>query len=614
MSASTSTISSSFPSTSRSTWAISRCLPQRRRSLLPLVSNPATSSSPSGIGAHLPAPTSSSSSSPAGSTRSSSQASPPMQASSPPRVRVPAWALPSCSSKMPAPARTPSITVSPLKISSRVSLAFAPPMRSSPPLPKISAESGGLDPLVWKITAVAVLGSFLSQLDATIVNVSLSSLAVDLHSSLTAIQWVTSGYLLALALMLPLNGWLVERMGAKSLYLWCFSVFTLSSALCGLAWSANSLIAFRILQGMSGGLMAPMTQMMMVRAAGKHVARFMGYAAVPILMGPILGPVIAGAILQHASWRWLFLVNLPVGVLAIVLAVLFLPNDREETRSRELDLPGFALLSPGLVLFLYRSDHPGERIGLTALLVSIVLLALFFRTAIRKGDRALIDLQLFKRKTFSASATTQFMSNGISFAGQMLIPIYLIRACGQSPSATGWLLAPLGVGMICSYPWIGALTQRFGIRKVSAGGAFLAFAATLPFLYLASHGLVFAVLGCALFVRGMGLSAVGIPSISAAYASVRKRDLPMATTSLNIVQRLGGPTLTTLCATFLGWRLGAAHPSAGLTGAFTAAFLLLCVLHACLLAAALRLPLFIGKVTQQTPAEEAPVILEMMSE
>src|ERR1700722_18330354 len=377
-------------------------------------------------------------------------------------------------------------------------------------MPKNSSDTVRLDPLVWKITSVAVLGSFLAQLDATIVNVSLSSLAVDLHSSLTAIQWVTSGYLLALALMLPLNGWLVERIGAKSLYLWCFSAFTLSSALCGLAWSANSLIAFRILQGMSGGLMAPLTQMMMVRAAGKHVARVMGYAAVPILLGPILGPVIAGAILQHSSWRWLFLVNLPVGVLAIVLAVLF----------------------------LYGSDHLGERIGLTALLVSIVLLGLFFRMAIRKGDRALIDLRLFKSGTFSASATTQFMSNGISFAGQMLIPIYLIRACGQSPSATGWLLAPLGVGMICSYPWMGTLTQRFGIRKVSAGGAFLAFAGTLPFLYLASHGLVLSVLACALFLRGVGLSAVGIPSISAAYASVRKQDLPMATTSLYSV--LGG--------------------------------------------------------------------------
>src|SRR5271154_1475302 len=358
-------------------------------------------------------------------------------------------------------------------------------------LPEQLQQSDRLDPLVWKITSVAVIGSFLSQLDATVVNVSLSTLAVELHSSLTAIQWVTSGYLLALALMLPLNGWLVERIGAKALYLWCFSAFTLSSALCGIAWSANALIGFRILQGMSGGLMAPMTQMMIARAAGKHMARIIGYASVPIMLGPILGPVIAGGILQHASWRWLFLVNLPVGALAIVLAIFFLPNDREETKQRELDLMGFALLSPGLVLFLYGSGQMGERIGQITVALSLVLLAMFFTAAIRKGDRALIDLQLFKGKIFAAATVAQFMSNGISFAGQMLIPIYLIDACGRSPSATGWLLAPLGVGMICSYPWMGVLTQRFGIRKLSAGGAFLAFAGTLPFLYLASHGLVF---------------------------------------------------------------------------------------------------------------------------
>src|SRR5271170_3879832 len=115
----------------------------------------------------------------------------------------------------------------------------------------VLSETDQLDPSIWKITTVAVLGSFLSQLDATVVNVSLSSLAVELHSSLTAIQWVTSGYLLALTLMLPLSGWLVDRIGAKMLYLRCFVAFTLSSTLCGVAWSANSLIAFRVLQGMS---------------------------------------------------------------------------------------------------------------------------------------------------------------------------------------------------------------------------------------------------------------------------------------------------------------------------------------------------------------------------
>ena len=194
-------------------------------------------------------------------------------------------------------------------------------------MPEYADHFDRLNPGVWKTVSVAVLGSFLAQLDATVVNVSLGSLAVELHSSLQTIQWVTSGYLLALALMLPLNGWLVERIGTKRLYLFCFSGFTLSSALCALSWSADSLIGFRVLQGISGGLMAPLTQLMIARAAGKHMVRVMGYVAVPVLLGPIVGPVVAGAILQHESWRWLFLINLPIGVLAIVLASWFLPAD-----------------------------------------------------------------------------------------------------------------------------------------------------------------------------------------------------------------------------------------------------------------------------------------------
>jgi MFS family permease len=168
--------------------------------------------------------------------------------------------------------------------------------------------------------------------------------------------------------------------------------------------------------------------------------------------------------------------------------------------------------------------------------------------------------------------------------------------------------------MICTYPWMGALTKRFGIRKVSAGGALLAFAGTLPFLYLASHGLILTLLACTLFVRGMGLSSVGIPSISSAYASVRKQDLPMATTSLNIVQRLGGPTLTTLCATFLGWRLAAVHSGVNLAGAFTATFVLLCVFHALQFIATLRLPLTIETAKDQPLEEAAPAFAEAMSE
>ncbi|WP_175755110.1 DHA2 family efflux MFS transporter permease subunit [Burkholderia ambifaria] len=452
--------------------------------------------------------------------------------------------------------------------------------------------SGRLDPAIWKVSAVATLGGLLSQLDATIVNVSLSSLATDLHASLSTIQWVTSGYLLALTLVLPLNGWLVDRIGAKALYLWCFSAFTLTSALCGLAWSAPSLIAFRVLQGISGGLLAPMAQMMIARVAGQQMARVIGYAAVPVLIAPILGPVIAGAILQHASWRWLFLVNLPVGALALALAVWFLPGDRDETQRRELDWVGLTLLSPALVLFLYGAERIDAVPGIAAIAGSVLLLAAFLRVERRKGERALIDVALFRTRVFGAAAATQFLSNGAIYAGQMLIPVFLIQACGRSPGEMGWLLAPLGLGMLVTYPLMGALTSRFGVRRLAAAGAMLALVATLPIVYLALTGYDPYVLVPALFLRGMGQSAIGIPSMSAAYASVERRNLPMATTSLNIVQRLGGPTFTTICTLFLAWRLQAESVSTGGTHgvAYAWAFGLLCALHAASFVTTLRLP------------------------
>jgi EmrB/QacA subfamily drug resistance transporter len=446
-------------------------------------------------------------------------------------------------------------------------------------------ETARPDPHLWRISSVAVLGAFLSQMDATVVNVSLSSLAAELHTTVSSIQWVTSGYLLALALTLPLSGWLVDRIGAKALYLWCFSAFTLTSALCGVAWSVSSLVIFRILQGMSGGLLAPMAQLIMVRAAGARMARVFGFAAMPILLAPLLGPVIAGALLRFASWRWLFFVNLPFGALALALAALFLPHDRHERRPRSLDLFGLALLSPCVVLFLYGSERTTDPIGLAALALSILLLIVFLWWAIRKGDEAIIDLRLFKDDIFSAAVVTQFLSLGISYAGQMLIPVFLTRAGGLSPSEAGLLLAAQGLGMMCTYPLVGSLVERFGNRNVSAGGALTALAGTLPFIYLASHGLVSTVAAGAMVVRGAGMSCIGIPSISAAYTSVKREDLPMATTTLNLVMRMGGPTLTTICATFLGWRLAAQTTAP----AFGEAFALLCGLQLVLIVAASRL-------------------------
>ncbi|MFD1559680.1 DHA2 family efflux MFS transporter permease subunit [Paraburkholderia silviterrae] len=453
-----------------------------------------------------------------------------------------------------------------------------------------------LDASQWKIISVATVGSLLAQLDATIVNVSLSSLAADLHTSLATIQWVTSGYLLTLTLVLPISGWLVDRIGAKAVYVWCFLAFTLASALCGMAWSASSLIAFRVLQGACGGLLAPMAQMIVARAAGKQMARVIGYMAVPVLAAPILGPLVAGAILQHASWRWLFLLNLPIGVLALVLAWRFLPYDRTQTRPRELDWMGLMLLSPALVLFLYGCARLGGPVGMVALPVSVTLLMAFLYVQRRKGDRALLDLGLFRGTVFGAVASTQFLSNGAMFAGQALVPMFLIDACGRSPGEMGWMLMPMGLGMLLTYLWMGKLTTWFGVRKLALGGALLALMGTLPFVWLAHNGLHAYVLAVALFLRGMGLSTIGAPSLSAAYASVERPHLPMATTTMNIVQRLGGPTWTTLCTLLLAWQLKEqAHAAQWMFGPYGWAFVALCAVHGLTCVATARLPLAVAQ-------------------
>jgi EmrB/QacA subfamily drug resistance transporter len=458
--------------------------------------------------------------------------------------------------------------------------------RSSAPL---ISKGTAREVATWKIAAVAMLGSLLAQLDATIVNVSLTSLAADLRSTISVIQWVTSGYLLALALALPLNNWLIEKIGAKALYLWCFAIFTISSGLCGLSWSAGSLIGFRILQGASGGLLAPMAQLMIKRAAKERFTRIAGYATAPVLLGPVLGPVIAGEILHYASWRWLFLVNIPIGILALFLAMRFLPDDAGGYASRKLDWMGLALLSPGLALMLIGPSHIAQPAGMISTVAGAALLVLFVRVENRKGDDALIDIPLFRQRAFSAASVTRFFSSGTMYAGQMLIPMFLMQVYGLSPPMMGWMLMPMGLGMMAVLPSLGFLTHRFGERRVAVSGAALSLLSTLALVWQSMRGFNEVFLIAVLFFRGMGLGAVGLPAISLAYASIPEKSLPMATTTLNIVQRIGGPTLTTFCALFLSWALQN-HVSHFALNAWSEAFFVLCMLHAVMVFATLRLP------------------------
>ena len=197
------------------------------------------------------------------------------------------------------------------------------------------------------LASVIILGAIMSILDVTIVNVAIDTLARGFQTSLSTIQWVATGYMLALSLVIPLSGWAMSRFGAKRVWMLAVSLFVIGSMACGLAWSVESLIAFRVLQGFGGGVIMPVGQAVLAQAAGPHrIGRIMSIIGVPMLLGPVIGPVLGGWLVQDFDWRWIFYVNVPVGILALILAARLLPSVKSG-REEKLDVRGLVLLVAG---------------------------------------------------------------------------------------------------------------------------------------------------------------------------------------------------------------------------------------------------------------------------
>src|SRR5438105_7303280 len=255
---------------------------------------------------------------------------------------------------------------------------------------------------VWRIAFVVIIGSIMSILDTTIVNVALEKLGKDLHKPIADTQWVVTGYMLSLAAVIPITGWAARRFGAKPVYLLSLVLFTAGSALCGIATSTTELIVFRVIQGAGGGMLLPIGQMMMADAAGpERMGRVMSIVAVPAMLAPILGPAIGGLIVDTSSWRWIFFVNVPIGVIAVLAAVRVLPRLRRADAGR-LDLPGLALMATGLPLLTYGLAEVGSTGSFTAgkvivpCVVGIGLIAAFAAHALRT-PAPLLDLRLYRR-------------------------------------------------------------------------------------------------------------------------------------------------------------------------------------------------------------------------
>jgi EmrB/QacA subfamily drug resistance transporter len=421
-----------------------------------------------------------------------------------------------------------------------------------------------------------IVGGVAAILDSTMVTLALHTLVTKLHSSDGSIQWVTTGYLLALAVAIPVTGWAESRWGGKRVWMFALSLFVFGSILCALSWSDASLIGFRVLQGFGGGLILPLMQTLAVRAAGGRASsRLMATVSLPIALGPILGPVIGGVILNWLSWRWLFLVNVPVIAVGLTLAWRLLPDDRpgpDAARPR-LDVIGLALLAPalaGILLGLSNLSRDGsiDHVGVLGwLLVGIALLAGFVAWALNRRDRQpIVDIRLLALRSLGSASTVLFTAGATLYAALFLLPLYYQQLRGETVLHAGLIMIPQGIGALAARLVVGKLVDRFGARAVTIASFLLAAAATVPFAFAGPHTSQWW-LDAMLLIRGLGVGAVLIPSMSVAYQDVPSAGIPHATMNTRIAQQVGASFGTAVVAVALQSQL--AH---GATSAFQGAF------------------------------------------
>ncbi len=433
-----------------------------------------------------------------------------------------------------------------------------------------------IDPYVWRVSLVVLVGTVMSVLDTTIVNVALNTLSRDLHASISQIQWVVTGYLLALGSVIPITGWAGRRFGTKQVYLASVVLFTAGSVLCGLATSTTQLIVFRVLQGAGGGMIMPLGQQIMAEAAGpKRMGRVMSIVAVPVMLAPILGPTIGGAIVQNASWRWIFFVNVPIGVLAVIAAVRILPGVKPQ-RADRLDVRGLLLMSTGVPLVIYGLSEVGStgNFGspkvLVSILVGLALIALFAVHALR-ARRPLLDLRLLRRPTFSSASLAMFSLAAALFGALILVPLYWQNVRHESVIDAGLLMAPQGIGAALSMPLAGKLTDRFGGGPIALIGVTITAVGTIPFGLIGAHTSI-VWLSVVMFLRGTGIGFGFMPAMTAAFASLERSELSDATPQLNVLQRLGGSVGTAVLAVVLQRALAGTHTVAGEAAGYATAF------------------------------------------
>ena len=420
----------------------------------------------------------------------------------------------------------------------------------------MTETSDKLDGRVLKIAGVVVLGAIMSILDVTVVGIALPTFQEDFNTSPATAAWTMTGYTLALATVIPLTGWAADRFGTKRLYMLALTLFIAGSILCSTATDIGQLIIYRVLQGLGGGMLMPLGMTIMTRAAGpERVGRVMAVLGIPMLLGPIGGPILGGWLIEIASWHWIFLTNLPIGIIALIYAQVVLPKD-EPHPSESFDVVGMLLLSPGLAAFLYGvSSIPEEGTVASAkvlapALIGLALIVAFVFHALRV-EHPLIDLHLFKNRQMTVAVIAMSLF-AIAFmgAGSILFPSYFIQVRAEDTLSTGLLLAPQGLGAMITMPIAGMIADKRGPGRVVLAGLVLVALGLSTFTWMDDQTPYWLLLG-SLFVMGLGLGATMMPIMAAAIRTLRDHMIARGSTLMNIVQQVAASIGTAIMSVVL---------------------------------------------------------------
>lgn len=443
------------------------------------------------------------------------------------------------------------------------------------------AKRWGID-YKYLVVAVFIGGQFMNQLDSTGLNVALPELARQLNADTDHLEWVVTGYLLSVAVFVPVAGWLGDRFGTKRVLIFALGMFTASSLLCALATSINELIAFRILQGIGGGMIMPVGTAILFRAyPPAERARAAVFFAIPTLIAPMLGPVFGGWLVDNASWRWIFYINLPVGAIVTVLALVVL-QEHKEAKTGSFDIAGFLLSGSSLALILFAISR-APRHGWTSpsvdvpLIAGVLLFAAMVVVELRKRE-PMLKLRLFANRLFRSTTVAWFMATAGLLGMLFLLPLYLQQLRGFSAVETGLTTLPQGLGMALTLQVTSRIYPYVGPRRMMAFGMLVVALSTLAFIEVGLDTSLYWI-GALLFIRGIGMAFAMVANQAASFATIESSDLGRASSLSNSSIRIASAIGVAVLATVLTDRMAAHADTAagGLTAfheAFFVAFLL----------------------------------------